>query len=189
MSYTINIEPGQNILDICLQELGSLSDIVLLHDVNGFDQLPADLSPGDSIIIPDATVNKELVSSLQKNKPATESDENEQIGMLDYTKLNIVTENKTIVLVEPGQNIFDICLQETGSLDNLLELHRINGLEQLPADIKAGDELIIPEVEKNINIVGILSRKKPATVDDVVIENITQGGIGYMGIEIDFVVS
>ena len=94
--------------------------------------------------------------------------------------------------VKAGQSIFDIALQATGNADYALPIALSNGLcltEQLtpgiileiPSDIYPEREVLQVYREKNI---------LPATATTAQQEAINPfGGIGYMGIEIDFIVS
>jgi hypothetical protein len=93
------------------------------------------------------------------------------------------------VYIEPNQNITDICLQEYGNLDNLVALHLANGFDEIPAEVMAGDAIVVPEAETDMTVYTILQRKKPATQREVILEEVAPGGIEYMGIEIDFIVS
>jgi hypothetical protein len=93
------------------------------------------------------------------------------------------------VIVETNQNILDICLQEYGSLDNLVDLHEANGLSEIPADIVPGDTINIPDLPKNDAIVTVLQNQKPATHNEKVFKEITKEGIGYWQIGVDFIVS
>ena len=93
------------------------------------------------------------------------------------------------VYTEPGQNIFDICLQELGSIEWLVDLHIANGWEAYPKDIVPGEAIVIPDVAVNLVLVGLMSSYKPSTNDYTKSTVITEGGIGFMGIEIDFIVS
>ena len=94
------------------------------------------------------------------------------------------------VYVEYNQDILDICLQETGSLNNLVAIHEANGFESLPAEVKAGDAILIPDdVVNNELVIPILQGKKPASINEAAIQELIQSGIDFMGIEIDFIVS
>jgi hypothetical protein len=88
-----------------------------------------------------------------------------------------------------SQSIFDAALQECGGVESAFALALENGVS-LTDDLAAGQELAtvtaankpIAEYYKNRNILpatGLTAEDKQATL----------GGIGYMGINIDFIVS
>jgi hypothetical protein len=93
------------------------------------------------------------------------------------------------VFVEPNQNIIDICQQEYGSCDHLVALHLANGFDEMPKTVVAGDAILIPDLKSKDFITTILQRNKPATHNELVLQEVHPGGINYMGIEIDFIVS
>lgn len=91
-----------------------------------------------------------------------------------------------MIKVLKGQSLFDIAVQETGSVENVFELAFANDLS-ITDILQAGTEIIIPDtIEKDKNVYGYYNRLelKPAT--DI---GAQKGGIGYMGIQIDFIIS
>lgn len=69
------------------------------------------------------------------------------------------------IIVKKGQNIFDISVQETGTISNSVAIAAQNGLNVTDA-LTAGQELIIPEaLPVNRKIKDYYNRKKiiPAT--------------------------
>lgn len=96
------------------------------------------------------------------------------------------------VVVLPGQNLFDIVLQEKGSLHGLDDVLKANGL-RAGSEIKAGDIISITGepadreayryIKKN-NIIPATNLDKHVS-DDVVP---SLGGIGYWLIEQDFTI-
>jgi len=93
------------------------------------------------------------------------------------------------VYVEPGQDMFDICMQEYGGLTNFVYLHELNGLTEIPATLAPGQKMFVDGEIENAAIANIFSKKKPANYNEKMIEAITLGGIDNMGIQIDFIVS
>lgn len=90
------------------------------------------------------------------------------------------------------QSLLDIAVQECGSFEAAFALSERNGIA-LTDDLSAGQELeIAPEDVDNKRIVAALAAQdvRPATAisaEDTVL--VPWGGIGFMGIEIDFIVS
>lgn len=90
------------------------------------------------------------------------------------------------------QNILDVTVQETGTMENAFEVAAAND-KSVSDDINPGT-IIIPDnlAAKNSNVVNKLSDKriKPATAVTTEEQNLAPyGGIGYMKIEYDFIVS
>lgn len=86
--------------------------------------------------------------------------------------------------VKAGQNLGDIAVQYCGDHQAIFELARLNNLS-VTDDVAAGSVLILPDVvEKRVRRVYVDGNYYPATDS----ENINEG-IGYWGIEIDFIVS
>ncbi len=90
------------------------------------------------------------------------------------------------VILEPGQNILDILLREQGTIEGLFEFSEQNEIS-ITEECPPGTRL---EIEpKNNAVTGYynLKRINPATNKT----NITEvlGGINYMGLELDFMVS
>lgn len=90
--------------------------------------------------------------------------------------------------VMAGQNLLDVVVQETGSMEKAMDVALDNGLN-ITDDLTPGQEINIDEeLQKDNYVVSDLQLKgaKPAT-GTTAIE--VPGGINYMGIEIDFIVS
>lgn len=88
------------------------------------------------------------------------------------------------------QTLLDLALQTSGTAESAMELALINS-RSLSDELEAGDEITLPDTPQNrrmvkyYNINGIL----PATGLKPEFSGIVNGGINYMGIEIDFIVS
>lgn len=86
-----------------------------------------------------------------------------------------------------NQTLPDIAVQECGNIEAAFDIARLNGLS-LTDELKTGQTLDIACTE---SVVGKLAADgvKPATAPSAEeVEAAPYGGIGYMGIEIDFVV-
>ena len=94
--------------------------------------------------------------------------------------------------VKVGQSLLDIALQETGNADNALLIAFANNISATNK-LTAGDILSIPDnIEKNMDVLEVYQEKyvSPATIPTSQQEALNpSGGIGYMSIEIDFIVS
>ena len=85
------------------------------------------------------------------------------------------------------QTLLDIAVQHTGNAANAVEIAAENGLS-LTGDVEPGTEIALPtDPDKAVVNYYSVNGYQPATAlgESVVI----YGGINYMGIEIDFVVS
>lgn len=88
------------------------------------------------------------------------------------------------------QTLLDLALQTGGTAESAMELALINS-RSLSDELEAGDEITLLDTPQNRRMVkyydinGIL----PATGLKPEFSGIVNGGINYMGIEIDFIVS
>ena len=90
------------------------------------------------------------------------------------------------VILEPGQNILDILLREHGSIENLFEFaeqHEITITEECPP----GTGLEVEAQNNAVTNYYKLKRVNPATDKTNTTEIL--GGINYMGLELDFIIS
>jgi hypothetical protein len=94
-----------------------------------------------------------------------------------------LTPNKHIV--QSGQNVFDVLIQTTGSIEGLFQIVEANSdiLTEVSANIAIGDELIIPDDIIKSNVVLTDYQKKKIVVATGTEK---QEGIGYWTIEEDF---
>lgn len=96
------------------------------------------------------------------------------------------------VKVLPGQTLFDIVLQEKGSLQGLNDILKANALTA-GAKLAAGTEVIITGEPSDREAFRYIRKNniKPATsIDEFESQDVqpTLGGIGYWIIEQDFIV-
>ena len=96
------------------------------------------------------------------------------------------------VIAKVRQSLLDIALQETGNADKALQIAIANNMSATNK-LAAGDVLNIPDsIEKNMDVLEVYREKcvSPATAPTTQQEALNpSGGIGYMSIEIDFIVS
>lgn len=92
------------------------------------------------------------------------------------------------IKVQSRQTLFDIALQQTGIADNALLIAIENGIS-VTDKLNSGDILTISGTEKGSDVLEVYQEKRifPATAPNSKQEVL--GGIEYMGIEIDFIVS
>ncbi len=81
------------------------------------------------------------------------------------------------------QNILDICIQETGTIETLFEFAKQNDNMSITDEIEAGAEFKVPVREKAVS--SFFEVKRPATGGKLILAD----GINFMGIEYDFIVS
>lgn len=92
------------------------------------------------------------------------------------------------MIVREQQTVFDVCLKGTGSLENVLPFLNENDLH-LDQLLEAGEELEVPEELIDEDVVVDLIEQKFYEAGTEVRGNDVPGGIGYIGIEFDFIVS
>lgn len=84
------------------------------------------------------------------------------------------------------QSLLDIALQETGSVEQALSIAKLNNIP-LTDDVDAGALLEVPVVDQNSVLKYYkLNEVMPASAISL---DIPTGGINYMAVQIDFVVS
>lgn len=85
------------------------------------------------------------------------------------------------------QSLLDVAMQCLGSADAALTLAERNGLS-VSDEVEAGTELDLPDVaDREMATYYAVNGHIPAT--GIADESVMRGGINYMGIEIDFIVS
>lgn len=94
------------------------------------------------------------------------------------------------VKVITGQTLFDIAIQTSGSIEAVLEIAAANDIS-VTDDLEPGKELEVPRVVNQtiadyFRVNGITPATAVRKEDQ---ENAPYGGIDFMGIEIDFIVS
>jgi hypothetical protein len=90
-----------------------------------------------------------------------------------------------MIEVQKHQTLLDIAIQHTGSVESVVEIAELNGLE-VTADVVPGTKLIMPEVvERRVKIFFDESDSKPVTAT----ERTKETGIEFWAIEGGFIVS
>ena len=94
------------------------------------------------------------------------------------------------VIAAYKQTLFDLALQTSGTAEAAMDL-AIKNSRCLSDELEAGDEIILPDLPQNRQMVNYYSVNGilPATSLKPEFTEIVNGGINYMGIEIDFIVS
>ena len=69
----VTTESGQSVLDVCVQEYGTLESLFQFHQDNGLNEFPAVLMPGQVVTIDSnyESPDQLAVKLLQLNKPAS----------------------------------------------------------------------------------------------------------------------
>jgi len=86
-----------------------------------------------------------------------------------------------------GQNLSDISIQESGTIENLFEIAKKNGLS-ITEPLQSGTEIdVLQDLKKDVKTVNYYTNRglKPASGSSKIMEE----GIEFWGIEFDFVVS
>lgn len=91
------------------------------------------------------------------------------------------------IVVNEGQTFFDLAVQYAGDVEQAFALSVINN-RSITDEIESGEELVISDtVDVEISGYFVAGRWKPANGDAGTA--VIPGGIGYMGLGIDFKVS
>lgn len=86
------------------------------------------------------------------------------------------------------QSLFDIAVQECGSVEAVFDFAALTGLS-VTSDIDAA-EIKVPEVvDEKVVMTMRINSIKPATAITEENEAVPLGGIGYMAISVDFIIS
>lgn len=100
---------------------------------------------------------------------------------------------KKITIIS-NQSVFDVAIQAFGSVNAAFDLAFANNLS-ITSDLQPGQTLIIPEsLFLNQDVKNYFLGKQRKIATHIALPNSGElspvlGGIGYMGIEIDFIVS
>ena len=180
--------PGQTLFDIAIQELGSAEAAFELAVLNGLNPTD-DLIPGQELVLP-GVVNSDVQQYFQNKNihPATLLTVQAQVigSVVDAIIRNVQTVQSNLISVLQGQTIFDVAIQEFGSVEASYPLATLNGMS-VTDDLVPGMLLQKTSIVNKI-ITSYYSDKalKPAT-GGVVVSSI--GGIEYWAIETEFLVS
>ncbi len=88
-------------------------------------------------------------------------------------------------IIAPGQNILDLLVRDQGSIENLFEVVWDNGISPTE-ECEVGTVLEIEELDNEVTRYFDLKGADPATNAPT---GVASGGINYMGVEVDFLVS
>ncbi|MBQ3690289.1 MAG: hypothetical protein II937_10600 [Bacteroidales bacterium] len=94
--------------------------------------------------------------------------------------------NETVITDK--QSVLDIAILTTGSAERAMDIALQNGLS-LSEDVQPGTVLQTPETVQNRQTVQYFNVNTIAPATALNEETIVNGGINYMGIEIDFIIS
>lgn len=88
-----------------------------------------------------------------------------------------------------GQTLLDIAIVTAGGIEALVDMAVVNGMA-VTDDLRNGQKIVCTEVKKR-NVVQLftVSGQQPATAMTAEDEELLPGGIGYMAVGVDFVVS
>lgn len=179
------VQPGQSLLDISIQHCGSLEALGELARLNGLD-VSATLTPGTVLRVPQVA-NKRVRRILADLNVAPASSE-DGLGLevvLPVVPVNIsATYNVPGAIVQAGQSLADIAIQYLGNVSALPALAMLNGLA-MTDQVEPGTRLQLPAAATPA-VVNYMSTGGFAPASNVQDE---LEGIGYWGIEYDFIVT
>ena len=186
------VRDGQTLFDIAIQELGSTEAAFDLAMTNGLS-LTDDLIPVQELELSEIVDSN--ISNYYKNKginPATSIIAQAELinSVIDTIIFATPELQSNSILVLPGQSLFDIALQISGSVESAFDMSLLN-LIAVTDDLVSGQELTKVSV-MNKQILSYYSDKniKPATfITSTESGGNTEGGIGTWAIETEFIIS
>lgn len=110
---------NQNIFDIATQEYGGVEGVFWIMTDNNIPDLDQEMATGTELYIREGVTIPEFIEYTAPERAA-----------VDY---------KTVI-VEQGQNLFDIAVQEYGGIEGVVHLIQDNGLD-VNARLEPGQEL------------------------------------------------
>jgi hypothetical protein len=95
---------------------------------------------------------------------------------------------KNKVIVQSGQTLFDIALQEYGSIAGVFQLADDNGIDNITDELAVGSVLIVSdEFIVNKNIVDFYKNNRITSA--TALSNNQLQGIGFWAIGVDFIIN
>ena len=163
----VTIIEGQTIYDIAVQRYGSIAFVFQILRLNTWLTLDTILNAGDKILIDESLIAFEAFTPKKVSTPQPET---------------------YFTTVSDGQNIYDISMQEYGDMSATVQLIKDNPtlLKSFNTLLKAGMKLKIDSKKAGRKDVVRFYSKTRKRINTG--ERITSVGIGYMGIEFDFIV-
>lgn len=167
MANEIKILPGMNMLDAAIASGGSMEDLFAMALLNGL-AVTEDLTAGTIL---QGTGNNYQVVSLG----------------------TLAERNTNVVKVKNGQTLFDLAIQESGSMEDAFALAVLNGLP-LSEELETGTPLnyLSLAADKKIRKQFQDNNWKPASSGLIAGQGAPGGqleGVDYWAIQIDFIVS
>jgi hypothetical protein len=167
MSNT-QLHTNETIFDVALREFGHIQGLFNLVKDNGLSYSSM-VEPGTELLIDETASYAEMKT-------------------ISFT--HIKREQPKEVTPKPNQNIYDLAIQEFGTIEGVFNLVKNNNIS-LSTTVEAGSALNAEgEVLEKLIYNYFQARTKPATGNMLIVDSEpVQTGIGYMAIEIDFIVS
>jgi len=170
MTKTVNIKPYQTQLDISVQEYGTVEAVLDLMFANDLSLTEA-LSPGQELEVVTSTyTNFEVLQHFKANAlfPATKKAQDAS-GFITEVTYTAPAAPTNIVAAAAHQNLLDISLQETGTVESIIELCLENDLS-LTDMLEVGAVIKHDVPTQNIEILTHYKSKniKPATAKTVI---------------------
>ena len=144
------VKAGQNIFDVIMQGYGSLEASVDLLIANGltFDSL---VEGGQELSVTSSDNSDVEITEFYVRNNAPNNAQNEAT-IIDLGRITSTNNLSNIVsfAVNDGQGIFDICVQEFGTLEQIINLLTDNSLS-FDSLLTSGQQLTINNQNKGIN--------------------------------------
>ena len=166
----IKVKPGQSIVDLSIQEYGNPEGMLLIIKDNDFNA-ETDLIAGQTLKIQDSPDFANIVVETINNSGNATSN----------------------VVAEFGQSLWDLAVQNYGSIENIMILIQDNNLKKLAdTPVLTGDKFLIhtkASVKEKSVMKYFLSRKIKVNTGDTSSVSDKRDGIGYMRVGSNFKVS
>ncbi|WP_027470135.1 hypothetical protein [Saccharicrinis fermentans] len=165
---SISILSGETLFDVAIREYGHMQGVAQLAKDNNIE-LTSILSPGSVLKVDDSVTYDLPAVTVRKNT-------------------SIAPNTQT---VHQGQNIFDIAIQEYGTLQGIEKLTIDNSIG-LTENLPVGSVLNIRNEKLNKLVVEFLAGKGLKIATDFSVEQsetLKPQGIGYWKIGVDFTIS
>lgn len=166
LPFYITVQKNQNAYAIATEYYGSADLITKLEEDNpGLENLDDDISEGTQIKISPSFYTQAKL----------------------YVKKTVIDQNKAFfITVQKAQNIYDIALTWYGSVDKITQLEADNPIiRDLNSTVTEGNVLRISPAYITNKMLYNYYRNNKIIVNT---GNTKMGGIGQMGIEVDFIV-
>lgn len=180
----------QTLLDIAIQQAGSIEALFDIAEANGLS-VTEDLVSGQQLIIFGSAISEKIKNYYStKNLNPASNGSSGTIVFIGSSPLAIHYQTTEIpedqVKAKEFQTLLDIAIQEAGSIEALFDLAEVNELGVTDALISGDLIKVVDIINEPIQSFYKQKQFKPASID---ITTELPEGIEFWGIEYDFIVN